>query len=100
MNKFDYPNNTDKIDKDIQHKFDEFLRVYIFGGVPASKSDPKSARSILAKNRTLKLKKKLHECEMKLLQKKQRISFSDWIQQGGNEIFKAKVYNLNDQRLR
>jgi len=64
MNKFDYPTNkSDKqdIDLDKEKKFDEFIRVYLLNGEALTKSNPNSVRSILAKKRTLKLKKNLYE---------------------------------------
>ena len=59
MNKFNYPTGTEDIDKHKENKFEEFIRVYLFGGDPEPKINPNSARSVLAKNRSLKLEYKL-----------------------------------------
>ena len=38
MNKFNYQTCTEDIDWCKEKKFDEFIRVYLFGGQPAPKS--------------------------------------------------------------
>ena len=60
MDKFNYPTGTEDIERCKENKFEEFIRVYLFGGESAPKSVPNSARSVLAKIRSLKLKKKLY----------------------------------------
>jgi len=60
MDNFNFPMNTEDIDRCKEGKFEEFIRVYLLGGAPAPKSDPNSARSVLAIKRSLKLKQKLY----------------------------------------
>ena len=60
MDKFNYPTGNEDIDRCKENKFEEFIRVYLLKGDPAPKTNPNSVRSILAKNRSRKLKKKLY----------------------------------------
>lgn len=83
MDKFNYPTGTEDIDRCKENKFEEFIRVYLFGGDPAPKMNPNSARSVLAKNRSMKLKYKLYQCDMKRHAKNQRPNFEEWEKQGG-----------------
>ena len=87
MDKFDFPTVTEDIERCKENKFEEFIRVYLFGGEPAPKSDPNSARSVLAKNRSLKIKKKLYKCEMLRRPATQRIAYEEWEKQGGQESY-------------
>jgi hypothetical protein len=53
-------------------------------------------RSVLAKKRTLKLKKKLYELDMlNLAKNSNRPSFDDWLVQGGSTKYFEKVKNTN-----
>lgn len=60
MDKFNYPTGTEDIDSCKEKKFEEFIRVYLLKGDPAPKTNPNSVRSVLAKKRSQKLKKKLY----------------------------------------
>lgn len=86
--------STQEIDSAKEKKFEEFIRVYLFNGASAPKSDPNSTRSVLAKNRSLKLKKKLYECEMHSLPKIKRLDFSAWEKQRGHESYVQKVNEI------
>jgi hypothetical protein len=79
------------IDRSKEKKFEEFIEVYLLGGDPKPKSVPNSARSILAKKRSLKLKYKIFKCEMLKLPKNKRLSYEKWEEEGGLASFDERV---------